>query len=58
MFVSITFTITNCRSGALTPNDVAENIIRAMNDSEKQTPKLRAMIDWDEGEIRKVWITS
>ncbi|XP_072030137.1 uncharacterized protein [Amphiura filiformis] len=57
-FVSISDYYHKYRSGALTPNEVAENVIRAMNDSEKLTPKMRAMIQWNEDEIRKMAVAS
>ena len=48
------FCYSTYRSGELTPSDVAENVIRAIHDSEEQDPKLRAIVQWNEDEIRQV----
>ncbi|XP_072036786.1 uncharacterized protein [Amphiura filiformis] len=42
------------RNLELTPNDVAEKVIEALRDTEKQDPQLRAIVQWDEKEIRRM----
>lgn len=42
------------RSGEVTPLQVAKNIIAALEDAEKGSPPLRAIVQWDRKEIIKV----
>lgn len=42
------------RSGTLTPSQVAENIIRAIEDSENMNPPLKALVQWDQKLILKM----
>ncbi|XP_054858832.1 uncharacterized protein LOC129345635 [Eublepharis macularius] len=45
----------NCyRSGEVTPLQVAKNIVAALEDAEKSSPQLRAIVQWDREEILKV----
>lgn len=45
----------NCyRSGEVTPLQVAKNIIAALEDAEKGSPPLRAIVQWDRKEIIKM----
>lgn len=39
------------RSGKLTPSQVAKNIIAALEDCDKSTPPLRAIVQWDPEQI-------
>ncbi|XP_078512832.1 uncharacterized protein LOC144772413 [Lissotriton helveticus] len=41
-------------AGEVTPTHVAKNILRALEDCEKSTPPLRAIIQWDRNEILKM----
>ncbi|KGL76625.1 Fatty acid amide hydrolase, partial [Tinamus guttatus] len=42
----------NCyRSGKLTPSEVAKNIIAVLEDCDKSTPPLRAIVQWDREQI-------
>ncbi|XP_072036787.1 uncharacterized protein [Amphiura filiformis] len=42
------------RNLELTPSDVAEKVIEALRDTEEQDPQLRAIVQWDEKEIRRM----
>ncbi|XP_066469738.1 uncharacterized protein [Tiliqua scincoides] len=49
----------NCyRSGEVTPLQVAKNIIAALDDADKCSPPLRAIVQWDRKEIIKMAETS
>ncbi|XP_060092762.1 uncharacterized protein LOC132570278 [Heteronotia binoei] len=42
----------NCyRSGEVTPLQVAKNIVAALEDAEKSSPRFRAIVQWDRNEI-------
>ncbi|NXJ81232.1 FAAH hydrolase, partial [Trogon melanurus] len=41
----------SCRSGKLTPSQVAKNIIAMLEDCDKSTPPLRAIVQWDQEQI-------
>ncbi|NXN07459.1 FAAH hydrolase, partial [Indicator maculatus] len=43
--------ILSCRSGKLTPSQVAKNIIATLEDCDKSTPPLRAIVQWDQEQI-------
>ncbi|XP_048358647.1 fatty acid amide hydrolase-like [Sphaerodactylus townsendi] len=42
------------RSGEVTPLQVAKNIVSALQDAEKSSPQLRAIVQWDREEILKM----
>ncbi|XP_029434126.1 fatty acid amide hydrolase-like isoform X2 [Rhinatrema bivittatum] len=42
------------RLGTLTPSQVAQNIIHALEDSEKSSPPLRAIVQWDKEHILRM----
>nr|XP_048674348.1 uncharacterized protein LOC125621522 isoform X3 [Caretta caretta] len=45
----------NCyRTGELTPFQVAKNIISSLEDCEKSSPPLRAIVQWDREQIQKM----
>ncbi|XP_074856643.1 uncharacterized protein LOC142016206 [Carettochelys insculpta] len=45
----------NCyRSGELTPTQVANNIISSLEDCEKSSPPLRAIVEWDRVQIQRM----
>lgn len=44
----------SCRSGKLTPSQVAKNIIATLEDCDKSTPPLRAIVQWDQEQIMLV----
>uniref|UniRef100_A0A8C8S821 Amidase domain-containing protein n=1 Tax=Pelusios castaneus TaxID=367368 RepID=A0A8C8S821_9SAUR len=45
----------NCyRTGELTPSQVAKNIIAFLEDCEKSSPPLRAIVEWDRAQIQKM----
>ena len=44
----------SCRSGKLTPSQVAKNIIAVLEDCDKSTPPLRAIVQWDQEQIMLV----
>lgn len=48
----------SCRSGKLTPSQVAKNIIAMLEDCDKSTPPLRAIVQWDEEQIMLVMSAS
>lgn len=43
-----------CRSHTVTPMQIAEHVIDIIRDTEKQNPKLRAIVQHDKDEILKV----
>lgn len=44
----------SCRSGKLTPSQVAKNIIAVLEDCDKSTPPLRAIVQWNQEQIMLV----
>lgn len=48
----------SCRSGKLTPSQVAKNIIAMLEDCDKSTPPLRAIVQWDQEQIMLVMSAS
>lgn len=48
----------SCRSGKLTPSQVAKNIIATLEDCDKSTPPLRAIVQWDQEQIMLVMSAS
>lgn len=48
----------SCRSGKLTPSQVAKNIIAVLEDCDKSTPPLRAIVQWDPEQIMLVMSAS
>lgn len=48
----------SCRSGKLTPSQVAKNIIAVLEDCDKSTPPLRAIVQWDQEQIMLVMSAS
>ena len=48
----------SCRSGKLTPSQVGKNIIAMLEDCDKSTPPLRAIVQWDQEQIMLVMSAS
>lgn len=48
----------SCRSGKLTPSQVAKNIIAMLEDCDKSSPPLRAIVQWDQEQIMQVMSAS